>query len=234
MTAPFLHRVRLDIDPALTPPQPYALRLPVIQQLMVEPWILDCAVTIITGENGTGKSTLLEGVASALRFHSKGGDRDEVGRSDPTEDSARLGRHCRLRMPRSPLHGAYLRSESHELSQGLPLLSERSHGESVSEVIDSFSRGGGIMLLDEPEAGVSPTRQMALLVMISEAARRGTQAIIVTHSPILTAIPGASVWECTEQGLHRTSWRRSAPFQAMAEFMADPEGTIRFLIDGEE
>lgn len=235
MVAPFLSQIRIELHPERPVPQGYALRLPVIRQLMVEPWHIEGAVTILTGENGTGKSTVLEALASALRFSATGGVRSEDSmevRKRSVKDSAGLGGHCRVRMHRTPRNGVYLRAESHEAYVGEAIPSRHSHGEGVFEIIDEFSLGGGIIILDEPEAGVSPTRQMALLATITEAARRGSQFFIVTHSPILAGIPGAAVWECNDEGLHRTSWQRTECFRAMAEFIGDPEGTIRFFVGG--
>lgn len=161
-------------------------------------------------------------------------------------------------VPRSPIrcdteeviHRAYfLRAEKHEyliergdsagerggrstLSQNVDL-SRRSHGQSVFDLLYEHINGQGVYILDEPESGLSVIRQLALVGEIAQAVDRGAQVIIATHSPILLACPGADIVELNDTGFERIAFDEAEAVAATRELLADPEGTIRFILNPE-
>ncbi len=170
-------------------------------------------VTFWAGENGSGKSTLLEAVAIACGFNPEGGT---FNYGFSTRDShSKLHEAIRIVRDRKPKWGYFLRAESfynvatmeEEYAKGPfgspnPLhLHERSHGESFLTVVQEQMREGGLYLLDEPEAALSPQRQLTLLIEMDRCVRDGAQFIIATHSPILLAMPGAEILHFGEDGV---------------------------------
>ena len=161
-------------------------------------------------------------------------------------------------VPRSPIRcvtdkviqrAYFLRAEKHEhliargdssderagrstLSQNVDL-SRRSHGQSVFDMLYEHINGQGVYVLDEPESGLSVIRQLALVGEIAQAVDRGAQIIIATHSPILLACPGADIVELNDTGFERIAFDEAEAVAATRELLADPEGTIRFIVNPE-
>lgn len=159
-------------------------------------------------------------------------------------------------VPRSPIRcdteeviqrAYFLRAEKHEhligrgdsaaerggrstLSQNVNL-SRRSHGQSVFDLLYEHINGQGVYILDEPESGLSVIRQLALVGEIAQAVDRGAQVIIATHSPILLACPGADIVELNDTGFERIAFDEAEAVAATRELLADPEGTIRFILN---
>ena len=178
-------------------------------------------VTILVGENGSGKSTLLEAIAVALGFNAEGGTVNFQFQTRETHSEL----HKYLRLARSFKRyrdGFFLRAESFynvatnideidESGGGRPLiqsyggksLHHQSHGESFLALMLNRFGGNGLYLLDEPEAALSPTRQMTVLSRMFQLIRQKSQFIIATHSPILMAYPGALIYQISETGIHR-------------------------------
>ena len=199
-------------------------------------------VTFFVGENGSGKSTLLEAIAIAYGFNPEGGSLNYrfSTHDDYSElcDAITIGRGIR-----DENRGFFLRAESFynvstktlEYEKGYgPMygdrtLHEQSHGESFLNFIKSFSRTG-IFLMDEPEAALSPNRQLALFSRISEMSREGSQYIIVTHSPILLAIPGADIIQFDGTGMHYVEYEETESFRITEMFVNHREMMVRNLI----
>ncbi len=97
-------------------------------------------------------------------------------------------------------------------------------------VLAEQMEGAGLYIFDEPESGLSIVRQMALVAEIDQAVKRGGQFIIATHSPIMMAIPDASIIEITEKGISETVFEEAEAVLAMREFLEDPQGTIRYIL----
>lgn len=254
--APFLRSVAIDWS-SVGDRERYPFALPFVREL--DTLELHPAVTYVVGENGSGKSTLLEAIAVALGFNAEGGSRNFGHR---TRDShSELHRHLELRRGRTPRDGFFLRAESWFnlataiermdaveeeeqitfsgppppkviASYGGTSLHEQSHGESFFALFLHRFGGQGFYLLDEPEAALSPTRQMALLVRIDELVRQGSQLVIATHSPIVLAYPDARIWQLSEAGIEAVDYERSDPFVVTKRFVADPEGMLRTLLRG--
>jgi len=206
-------------------------------------------VTFFVGENGTGKSTILEAIAIAAGFNAEGGSRNF---NFSTEDShSELHRYIALSKALHPKDGFFLRAESfynaasyiNELDKipapgpriienyGGKSLHELSHGEGFMALINNRFFGNGLYLLDEPEAALSPSRQMALLVRIHDLVMRGSQFIIATHSPILMAYPGAEIMEFSENGIVNVDYKKTENYQLTLRFLESPETMIRELFD---
>ncbi len=183
-------------------PSSYLLGIPAINNLTHLEFT--CPVTFFVGENGTGKSTLLEAVAVNLGFNPEGGTKNYSFSTYDSHsdlcDAIRLVKGCK-----SPRSGYFLRAESfynvataeEEYSKGTggrPMhYHERSHGESFLALVQETFLGNGIYLLDEPEAALSPQRQLTLMIEIMRCAKAGAQFIIVTHSPVLLGFPDATI-----------------------------------------
>lgn len=227
-------------------PEGYLARLAVVRQMMHEPLRLHAPITLLAGENGAGKSTLLEAIAVACGFNPEGGTRNFSFRTRDTHSA--LGELIVLtRGPRRPRDGFFLRAESFynvasEVDrlyegEGVPdfyggeSLHEQSHGESFLAVAMNRFGPGGLYLLDEPEAALSPMRQMALLARFDQLARAGAQLIAATHSPILMACPNTELYWLDDQGARLTDYRDTPHYQIMHRFLESPERMLRMLED---
>src|SRR6266404_5377801 len=177
------------------------------------------AVTFFVGENGSGKSTLLEAIAVSCGFNAEGGTKNF--RFGTRTSHSLLHEYIRIAKGiRRPKDGFFLRAESFfnvatEIerldsegmgarvidSYGGTSLHEQSHGESFMALMMNRFGGSGIYLLDEPEAALSPQRQLAALTRIHDLVKADSQFIIATHSPILMAYPDAFIYACSNGGI---------------------------------
>lgn len=231
---PFLHRLDL-IREKVEDWNAYPFNIPAIAQL--ERLTFDSPVTFFVGENGSGKSTLIEAIAIRAGFNPEGGTKNFRSVHRPSESSLRD--HVRLaRGARREKSGFFLRAEtmfnvSTEAEQyadyGWAELHEMSHGEAFLWVaVNKFGRSG-LFILDEPEAALSPQRQLALLVRIHQLVQSGSQFIISTHSPILLAYPHASIFVLDQTGIHRTRYEDTEHYAVTRAFLQDPAGRMRKL-----
>ena len=202
-------------------------------------------VTFFVGENGSGKSTLLEAIAIAYGFNPEGGTRNY---HFSTYDShSELCHAIRLaRGVRRAEYGYFLRAESfynvatkeEEYSRGPggqpQHFHEKSHGESFLALVQSSFRANGLYLLDEPEAALSPQRQLTLLMEIDRCAKEGSQFMIVTHSPILLGLPGAEILSFDDGQLHPCTYEETDSYQVTSMFINNREQILHRLLRGEE
>ncbi len=199
-------------------------------------------VTYFIGENGTGKSTLLEAIAVALGFNPEGGTKNF--NFETHENDYPLSRVLRVsRGATWPRDGFFLRAESFfnvatEIDNldltgwyGGKSLHEQSHGESFLTLMTTRFRGDGVYILDEPEAALSPQRQLAILSRIHDLVRDSSQFIIATHSPILMAYPDSTIYECTANGIIETSYEETEHFQVTRDFLMNRERMLKILLD---
>ncbi len=200
------------------------------------------AVTFFVGENGSGKSTLLEAIAVAFGFNPEGGTRNY---NFSTYDShSELCNAIRLsRGVRRAAYGYFLRAESFynvatkedEYSRGPggrpQHFHEKSHGESFLALVQNSFRANGLYLLDEPEAALSPQRQLTLLTEINRCAKEGSQFIIVTHSPILLGLPGAEILSFDEGPIHPCTYEETDSYQVTSLFVNNREQILHRLLD---
>jgi predicted ATPase len=205
---------------------------------------IDPRVTLLAGENGSGKSTLIEAIALASGFSSQGGSLSgELGRAERL-DHGDLAAHIELEHGSSrPRIGFFLRAESFfniassidgqdlfEVYGGRPL-HDQSHGESFLALAANRFGSDGLFILDEPEAALSVTGQLALIAVIHRAAREGSQFILATHSPILLSYPGAAVYELTDAGLARVEPADTDAVRLTRDFIDAPGRFLRHVID---
>jgi predicted ATPase len=228
----------------------YPFSLPAVRGLTTLQ--LDTPVTMFVGENGSGKSTLLEAIAVAWGFNPEGGSINF--RFGTRESHSSLRDYLTLeRGVKRPKDGFFLRAESffnvateiERLDSGGGLgraviqsyggrsLHEQSHGESFLTLVVERFRGNGLYILDEPEAALSPSRQLALLVRIHDLVQSGSQLIIATHSPLLLAYPGATLFSLDEQGVASVAYEETEHYAVTREFLMDHRRGIRNLF-GEE
>ena len=192
--------------------------------------------TFFIGENGSGKSTLLEGIAVQFGFNPEGGTRNF--NFSTYASHSELWRHLRLTKGISrPKDGFFFRAESfynvateieHLSEEGLgrPIresyggnLHYRSHGESFFALLQNRLGGHGLYLFDEPEAALSPLRQLAMLRRMRELAENGSQLIIATHSPILLAYPDCWIYEFSDDGIRRVDYEDTDLYRITKDFL---------------
>lgn len=198
-------------------------------------------VTFFVGENGSGKSTLLEAIAIAYGFNPEGGTRNY---HFSTYDShSELCRAIRLsRGVRHANYGYFLRAESfynvatkeEEYSRGPggrpQHFHEKSHGESFLALAQDSFRANGLYLLDEPEAALSPQRQLTLLMEIDRCVKEGAQFIAVTHSPILLGLPGAEILSFDHGTIHPCTYEETDSYQITSMFINHREQILQRLL----
>lgn len=234
------------------PEDSYLWTVPAIRYIMDKGRLpVTAAVTVLVGENGTGKSTLLEAIAVASGFNPEGGTRNFSFSTNDTHSE--LYRSIRISKRRTPRDGYFLRAETFynsatyideiyaserrfglDTPYGNVSLHDQSHGESFISLISGRFRGDGLYILDEPESALSPMRQMELLVMIRELEKEGAQFIIATHSPILMAYPGAQVLQLSRDGITETDYRETEHFRLTRDFLNNPELMLRYLFEEEK
>lgn len=219
---PYLRSVRIDPQAEIDPDS-YPFTIPAVRALgVLEP---HPDVTFFVGENGAGKSTVLEAIAVALGMPAEGGTRN-VHREQ--QEVSPLHRHLKLvKGFHRPRHSYFLRAESlfnvfsylDNLGPGGgPSLHLRSHGEAFMDVLQDFS-GDGFYLLDEPEAALSPKRQLAALAVIDQLVKRGAQFIIATHSPILLAYPNAKILSFDATGILEVAYEDTEHYAITRDFL---------------
>ena len=197
-------------------------------------------VTFLVGENGSGKSTLLEGLAWALGFNAQGGNKDNSYAEGA--DGHALGQALLLSWRQRVSDGFFLRAEtffnfatyledvgSTFLAYGGKSFHEQSHGEGFLALFENRIEDG-VYLLDEPEAALSPGRQLTFLSILYQlASMKVAQFIIATHSPILLTLPGATVLSIDEGQLREVSYRDTEHYQLTRDFLNAPERFHRHL-----
>ncbi len=205
---------------------------------------LNAKVTFLVGENGSGKSTLLEALAECCGFHAQGGNRDH--HREVFTERSEFAQALRLSWLPKATEGFFMRAESFynfatyidEVSDlrayGGKSLHEQSHGESFLSLFDNrFEQG--IYLLDEPEAALSPSRQLSFLKIIHDLSTPGhAQFLIATHSPILLSYPGAIVYSLDGDSIEQIDYRDTEHYRLTRDFLNAPERYLRHLFASEE
>ncbi|MFE0452771.1 AAA family ATPase [Streptomyces sp. NPDC058914] len=214
--------------------------VPCVRDLIAGGLRFTAPVTFLVGENGSGKSTLVEALAEGFGLDSWGGSHDWRYASHRSKsvlgarirfDAAPLGR--RMLGSWAARKGFFLRAET-----ALDALDREgfapdavSHGEGFLAAFRGKFHQAGLYVMDEPEAALSFTSCLELLGHIDRLVKNGGQVICATHSPLLTALPGADIIEVGEHGLRRTTWDELALVDHWRRYLADPHSYLRRLLD---
>jgi len=210
----------------------YPFSIPTINHL--KELSLHSRICFLAGENGTGKSTLLEAIAAHYGFGPEGGNRNFSNDSTESNHSIDpLRRALRLSFDKRTGAGFFLRAESFfnvashidniaaSAFYGGQSLHTRSHGESFFTLLELKFRRNGLFLLDEPEAALSPQRQLAFLILVHDVLRKhkDAQFIISSHSPVLLGYPGAQILSFDDGRIHEITYEETAPLQIVRRFL---------------
>jgi predicted ATPase len=214
--------------------------IPAVSDLVGAGIGLSAPVTFLVGENGSGKSTIVEAVAEAWGVDVRGG---QSGRKYSSELSkSLLGEAIRLdrgrdgsAMVKTRAKGFFLRSETaldvfERLNYGASYTAV-SHGESYLQAFEDWFSVKGLYLLDEPEAALSFTACLSLISAMDRVVKAGGQVICATHSPLLASMPGADILELTDDGLWRTDWAELELVQHWRRYLDDPGRYLRHVLD---
>lgn len=212
--------------------------IPAVAQLLTAGVELPPGVTLLVGENGSGKSTLVEAVAMAFGFAPEGGTRNARHRTRETESplwqwirlertagAARWGFFLRA----ETMHGLYSYLEDNPGGRDLRF-HELSHGESFLEVLRTRFDSPGFYCLDEPEAALSFSAQLALIGTLHDLAASGAQVLCATHSPLLMALPGATILETGPWGIRPTSYEELEVVSHWKSFLGEPQRYLRHVL----
>ncbi len=220
----------------------YLNNLPIIKFLSQEKQLsFSSNVTFFVGENGTGKSTLLEAIAVAYGFNAEGGTKNFNFSTNKTHSE--LWEHITLTKRAYAQDGFFLRAESlynaatyiddvnATHNYGGVSLHNQSHGESFLSIVQNRFSGKGLYILDEPEAALSPMRLLTLIAEIDSLVKNDSQFIIATHSPILMAFPNAEILEFTKSGIKKIGYQDTEHFQITKRFLDNPEKMLHYLLN---
>jgi predicted ATPase len=221
-------------------PSVYPFSIPAVQALG---GLELSTVTYFIGENGSGKSSILEAIAILCGFNAEGGSLNFNFATRRSESV--LHRHIRLARGLSrPRTGFFLRAESFfnlatEIERldviryyGGKSLHEQSHGESFLALLKHRFGPSGLYILDEPEAALSPSRQLALLVRMHELVEQGSQFLIATHAPLVLAYPGATIYHLDDQGIREVAYDQTEHVQLTRDFLDDRPRFLKRLLGG--
>lgn len=244
---PYLQQISLKRESVPSFEQ-YPFDIPVIRKMTSIKFHAD--VTFIIGENGSGKSTLIEAIALHLGFGIEGGSKN-VQTKTHQNASVLFDYLTSAKSYRKPSDYFFLRAESYynvatyleELDKeeyvnynyvkdnyGVNSLHECSHGESFMATLINRLSGNGLYIFDEPEAALSPARQLAALSAIHQLVQANSQFIIATHSPILLAYPNATIYQLDGEGMRKIKYEETDHFMITKYFLNNHEEMIRTLM----
>jgi predicted ATPase len=237
-TIPGIFIQAVTLDRVMGPgDESYPYSVPAIRHLT--DLVFDAPVTFFVGENGSGKSTLLEGLAVAFGLNPEGGTKYERFSTNSTHSDL-FKRLVLTKSRTAPTDSYFLRAESfynvasafgNEDTFGGRSLHAQSHGEAFLALVLHRLRGDGLYLFDEPEAALSPARQLALLAAMHRLVERGSQFIVATHSPILLGYPGACIYLFSDEAITRAAYAETEHYQITKAFLERPERMLRELFD---
>lgn len=229
------------------PPAGWPFTLPAVQGF-IHGVKLTAPVVFLVGENGSGKSTIIEAIADVCGINSEGGKAGtryastgpatplgEVLDADLTAAGMRL-----IRGPRLKRRAFFFRAETlFNLGRNVSGrygfweedLTEQSHGEGFFTVLDRMVSGAGLYLLDEPEAALSFHSCLSLIALMDQVAKQGGQIICATHSPILASLPGSQILELGDHGIRATEWDTLQLVDHWRRFLAKPDFYLRYILD---
>lgn len=227
-------------EDAPTSHQVWPTTIAAVAQVVRDGMKLSPGVTFLVGENGSGKSTIVEGIAIAYGLSPEGGSRGAQHRTRPTESplsdwlriqrgvgASRWGFFLRA----ETMHSFYTYLEENPSMRGDSPFHEMSHGESFLEVLNTRFDEPGFYCLDEPEAALSFNSTLTLISVLRRIADEGGQVLCATHSPVLAALPGARILEVGDWGLREADWGDLEIVRHWRSFLAEPGRYLRHLLD---
>lgn len=234
----YISEIRID-KPVET--DSYIIEIPAIKYLLNNHSLeFNKNITIFVGENGTGKSTLLEAIAAASRLNPEGGSgQHSFSTMDTHSDLHRVITVIKEDFPKNKY---FVRAESiynvasyiREAHKGDPSdwtdLHKMSHGESFLNIIKNF-REEGLYLMDEPEAALSPSKLLEAMCIINDLLNNESQFIISTHSPILMAFPDAQILQLTANGIEEVNYRDTEHYKLTAAFLQNPDRMLKIMFE---
>lgn len=251
-------RVSRDGRPTDAPidPEQWPYTIPCVREILDRGLTLERPVTFFVGENGSGKSTVVEAIAEAYGVNPRGG-RAKARRPPGAEERSPLGQHLQLDLTaqgarfaasrKLKSRGYFLRAETAfdfiEFISSFNIilpgywqedLRIKSHGEGFLTVLESVFSEPGLYLMDEPEAALSFTSCLRLVSLLHDLGKSGAQVICATHSPVLAATPDADVIELGDHGIRHMKWEDLELVDHWRRFMARPELYLRHFIDDAE
>lgn len=248
LNGPLLDVVRVNFAPSIDKTQ-YPFSLNIIKNL--KEIHFPTQVTFFVGENGTGKSTLLEAMAHHAGFGLEGGSKNIVFKTSAESVYSgvqNFANNLTLSWRQKPKDGYFFRAESFGnvanyldylerecgggayVPYGGKSLHSQSHGESFLSFFNNRAGRNGFFILDEPEAALSPQRQLSLLVIIKQlCSNSNTQFIIATHSPILLSYPGATIYSCDSDHLKKINYTETSHYRLTKGFLNNPELYLKNL-----
>jgi len=236
---PYLRRIEL-LRERITSFNEYPFNLPIIKDFSYIDFHQD--VTFFVGENGVGKSTIIESIAVGLGYNAEGGNRNVNFKTKET--TSELYKFLRLiKSYKKPREGYFLRAESlynvasymdsiappEVQGYGGKSLHSQSHGEAFLSVIKNKFHGNGLYILDEPESALSPTRLIAILSVINNLVKRNSQFIIATHSPILLAYPNSTIYQINNSEIKEIEYLDTENFLITKNFLDNHKAIIDSL-----
>lgn len=212
--------------------------VPAVAQILRDGLDLPAGLTILVGENGSGKSTVVEMLAEACRLNPQGGSAGSGYHTRATEPG--IGSHLIVeRGPARPrwsyflradtMHGHYSYLEENP-GKSAERFHELSHGEGFLEILRTRVNEYGFYLMDEPDAPLSFTASLGLVSLLHELALAGCQAVVATHSPVVAAVPGATILELGEWGIRPARWEELNLVAAWRRFLDEPGSYFRYLL----
>lgn len=214
--------------------------VPAVEQLLCEGLELPAGLTVLVGENGSGKSTIVEMLARAYGLNPAGGSAQaELFR---TRDTPPPGSGPSLIVERGAgrprwsyflradtTHSLYTYLEDHPNPRRPERFHQLSHGEGFLEILRTRVNQPGFYLMDEPDAPLSFTASLGLAALLHDLAQEGSQAIVATHSPIIAAVPGAAILELGDWGIRSSRWEDLYIVSAWRRFLTEPDSYFRHL-----
>ncbi len=235
---PYLREIQLKRDDVESFEE-YPFCIPAVKELDHLEFHPD--VTFFVGENGAGKSTLLEAIASSQGFNPEGGTKQSTFSTSRTHSE--LHKYLRaIKSFKQPKDGYFLRAESfynlatfmdetgYLQGYGGKSLHQQSHGESFMATLLNKLRGQGLYMMDEPEAALSPSRQMAAVSAIHQLVEDNSQFIIATHSPILLAYPRSKIYQFSESGIQAIKYEDTEHYAVTKDFLERHEQMMEILM----